>query len=49
MALSNQSDLPTLSSPRQVNLTIGLIPEDALPRMAKSRKITNREWPKAVI
>jgi hypothetical protein len=32
-------------SPRKVNLKIGLISEDNLPRMAKSRKMTFRVWP----
>jgi hypothetical protein len=47
MALSNQSDLPAFFSPRKVNLKISLISEDDLrvPRMAKSRKMTYREWP----
>jgi hypothetical protein len=34
MVLSNQSDLPAFFSPRKVNLKIGLIPEDDLPRKA---------------
>jgi hypothetical protein len=54
MALSNQSYLPAFSSPRKVNLKIGLvpeddlgtengqIPEDYLPGMAKSLKMTSR-------
>jgi len=45
MALSNQSDLPAFFSPGKVNLKIGLIPEDDLPRMAKSQKMTYRDWP----
>jgi hypothetical protein len=34
MALSNQSSLVAFFSPRKVNLEIGLIPEDYLPRIA---------------
>jgi hypothetical protein len=36
MALFNQSHLPAIFSPRKVILKISLIPEDDLPRMAKS-------------
>ncbi len=39
MALSNQSEFPEFFSPRKVNLKIGLVLEDDLPRMVKSRKI----------
>jgi hypothetical protein len=42
IALSNQSDLPAFFSPQKVNLKIGLIPEDDLLRMAKSRLTTSR-------
>jgi hypothetical protein len=38
MALSNQSDLSPFLSPRKANLKIGLILENDLPRMVKSRK-----------
>jgi hypothetical protein len=34
--MSNKSDLPAFFSPRKVNLKIGLIPEDDLPRMTES-------------
>jgi hypothetical protein len=44
MALSNQIDLLAFSSPQKVNKKFGLISEDDLPRMVKSRKMTNREW-----
>jgi hypothetical protein len=54
MALSNQSELPAFFSPRKVNLKIShrilpnpTIPGDDLPRMAKSRKMTYRDWPKS--
>jgi hypothetical protein len=39
MALLNQSDLPAFFSPRKANLKIGLIREDDLLRMDKSRKM----------
>jgi hypothetical protein len=42
MALSNQRDLPAFFSPRKVNVKIGLIPEDDLPVMVKSWKMTYR-------
>ncbi len=42
MALSNKNDLPAFFSPWKVNFKIGQIPEDDLPRMAKSRKMTCR-------
>ncbi len=45
MALSDQSEFPEFFSPRKVNLKIGLVLEDAWPRMAKSRKMTHWEWP----
>jgi hypothetical protein len=45
MALSNKSDLQVFFSPWKANLKICLIPDDVLPRMAKSRKMTYREWP----
>jgi hypothetical protein len=52
MALSDQSELPMFFSPRQVNLKISYcilpnptIPEDDLPRLAKSRLTTSRNWP----
>jgi hypothetical protein len=52
MALSNQSELPAFFGPRQVNLKIShsilpnpTIPDDDLPRMAKSQKMTYRDWP----
>jgi hypothetical protein len=45
IALSNQNVLPAFFRPRKVNLKIGLFLEDDLPRMAKSRKITYRDWP----
>ncbi len=51
MALFNQSELTAFFSPWQVNLKIShrilpnpTIPEDDLPRMAKSRKMTYRDW-----
>ncbi len=44
MALPNQIDVSSIFSPRKINLKIGLIPEDDLPRMARSRKMTYREW-----
>jgi hypothetical protein len=45
--LSYQSDLPAFVRHRRVNLKIGLIPEDDLPRMAKSRKMTYQEMAKS--
>jgi hypothetical protein len=45
MGLSNQSDLSLFFRPRKVNLKIDLIPEDDLPRMAKSWMLTYRDWP----
>ncbi len=52
MALSNQSESPLFFSPRQVSLKIWhcilfnpTIPEDDMLTMAKSWKITYREWP----
>ncbi len=33
--LSNQSDLPAFFIPRKVNLIVGIILEDDLPRMGK--------------
>jgi hypothetical protein len=45
MPVSDQSDLPAFFSPRKVNLKIGLIPEDDLPRMVKSQTMTYRDWP----
>jgi hypothetical protein len=48
-ALSNQSDLPAFFSPRKVNLKIGLIPEDDLPRLAKSHRMTCQDWPNPVL
>ncbi len=54
MTLSKQSELQAFFSPRQVNLKIShqilpnpTIPEDDLPRMAESRKMTYRDWPKS--
>jgi hypothetical protein len=43
MALSKQSALPAFFSSQKINLKIGLIPEDDLPRMAKSRKMAYRD------
>jgi hypothetical protein len=42
MALSNQRDLPAFFSTQKVNVKIGLIPEDVLPKMVKSWKMTYR-------
>jgi hypothetical protein len=39
---ANQSELPAFFSTRQVNLKICQIPEDDLPRLAKSRLTTSR-------
>jgi hypothetical protein len=51
MALSNQRELPAFFSPRQVDLKIShrILPNPTIPhftRMAKSRKMTYRDWPK---
>jgi hypothetical protein len=53
MALSNQSELPALFSPRHVNLKIShriltnpTIPEDNLTDwLVTAQKISYREWP----
>jgi hypothetical protein len=47
LSLSNQSELLAFLSPRQIKISHHIlpnptIPEDALPRLAKSQ---NQEWP----
>ncbi len=45
MALFNKTDLLAFFNHQEVNIKIGLILEDDLQRMTKSRKLTYREWP----
>jgi hypothetical protein len=52
MALYSRSELPAFFSRRQVNLKISLcilpyptVPEDGLPGIAKSQKMTYQDWP----
>jgi len=56
MSMSNQSELPAFCNPWQVNLKSTsyhilpnpTIPDDDLPRLAWSRKMTSREWPNPI-